>query len=69
MLIDPANITRLPAPPPRGSATEAGEINELVGLTRRQKDPRTAEALPRLRAPQRRQLRHPHLGLEQQVLL
>jgi membrane-associated phospholipid phosphatase len=45
MLIDPASIPRLPPPPPRGSATEAGEINELVGLTRRQKDPRTAEAI------------------------
>jgi hypothetical protein len=31
MLLDPADITRLPPPPARGSATEAGEINELVG--------------------------------------
>src|SRR4051794_36262941 len=45
MLIDPASLTRLPPPPARGSAAEAGEINELVGLTRRQKDPRTLEAI------------------------
>lgn len=45
MLLDPANLTRLPPPPPRGSATEAGEINELVGLTRKQRDPRTLEAI------------------------
>jgi membrane-associated phospholipid phosphatase len=45
MLLDPANLTRLPPPPARGSPTEAGEINELVGLTRRQRDPRTLEAI------------------------
>jgi membrane-associated phospholipid phosphatase len=45
MLLDPNNLVRLPPPPARGSATEAGEINELVGLTRRQKDPRMAEAI------------------------
>ena len=45
MLLDPAAITRLPPPPARGSDTEAGEINKLVSLTRRQRDPRTAEAI------------------------
>jgi membrane-associated phospholipid phosphatase len=45
MLLNPGAITRLPPPPARGSATEAGEINELIGLTRRQKEPRTADAI------------------------
>jgi membrane-associated phospholipid phosphatase len=45
LLLDRSALIRLPAPPARGSAAEAGELNELVGLTRRQKDPRIAEAI------------------------
>jgi membrane-associated phospholipid phosphatase len=45
LLLDRGALTRLPAPPARGSAAEAGEINELVGVTRRQRDPRLVEAI------------------------
>jgi len=45
LLLDPGAIIRLPPPPARGSAAEAGEINELVGLMRRQRDPRMLEAI------------------------
>jgi membrane-associated phospholipid phosphatase len=38
-------LSRLPPPPARGSAAEAGELNELVGITRKQRDPRMIEAI------------------------
>lgn len=45
LLLDRGAIVRLPPPPARGSAAEAGELNELVGLMRRQRDPRMLESI------------------------
>jgi membrane-associated phospholipid phosphatase len=45
MLLDPANLTRLPPPPPRGSPAERAEIDELVDLGRKQRDARAVEAI------------------------